>query len=54
MPASFYNTYSFCEYGTHSIGTIKYDISIIICDVDTIQCDIGTIWFFLYIDSNNK
>ena len=35
--------HSFCGYGTHSIGTIKCDISTIICDVGTIQCDIGTI-----------
>uniref|UniRef100_A0A2N9FTJ5 Uncharacterized protein n=1 Tax=Fagus sylvatica TaxID=28930 RepID=A0A2N9FTJ5_FAGSY len=32
--------HSFCGYGTHSIGTIKCDISTIICDVGTIQCDI--------------
>ena len=35
--------HSFCGYGTHSIGTIKCDVSTIICDVGTIQCDIGTI-----------
>ena len=46
--------HSFCGYGTHSIGTIKCDISTIICDVGTIQCDIGTIWFFIYINLNNK
>jgi hypothetical protein len=39
----FYNIYSFCGYGTHSIGTIKCDINTIICDVGTIQCDIGII-----------
>ena len=30
--------HSFCGYGTHSIGTIKCDISTIICNVGTIQC----------------
>ena len=46
--------HSFCGYGTHLIGAIKCDISTIICDVGTIQCDIGTIWFFIYINLNNK
>ena len=35
--------HSFCGYGTHSIDTIKCDISTIICDVGTIKYDIGTI-----------
>ena len=46
--------HSFCGYGTHSIVTIKCNISTIIYDVDTIQCDIGTFWFFIYINLNNK
>jgi hypothetical protein len=28
--------YSFCGYGTQSVGTIKCNISTIICDVSTI------------------
>ena len=46
--------YSFCGYGTYLIGTIKCNISTIIYDVGIIQCDIGTIWFFIYINLNNK
>ena len=40
---SFYNTHSFCEFGTHSIVIIKYDIVSIICDGSVIQCDVGTL-----------
>jgi hypothetical protein len=45
---SFYNTYSFCEFGTHSIVFIKYDVIAIICDNSVIQCDINT-FRFIYI-----
>jgi hypothetical protein len=40
---SFYNTYYFCAFGTHSIVIIKYDIVAIICDGSVIQCDISTL-----------
>jgi hypothetical protein len=39
----FYNTHSLCEFGTHSIVIIKYDVVVIICDGSAIQCDIGTL-----------
>ncbi len=45
---SFYNTHSFCEFGTHSIVFIKYDVIAIICDNSVIQCDINT-FRFIYI-----
>ena len=40
---SFYNTHFFCEFDTHSIVIIKYDIVVIICDGSAIQCDVGTL-----------
>ena len=46
---SFYNTHSFCEFGTHSIVIIKYDVIAIISDGSAIQCDIGTLQFYIYI-----
>jgi hypothetical protein len=39
----FYNTHSLCEFDTHSIIIIKYDVVAIICDGSAIQCDIGTL-----------
>ena len=40
---SFDNTHSFCEFGTHSIVIIKYDVVVIICDGNAIQSDVGTL-----------
>ena len=48
LVGSFYNTHSFCEFGTHSIVTIKYDVVTIICDGSAIQCDVGTLQFYIY------
>ena len=45
---SFYNTHSFCEFGTHSIVIIKYDVVAIICDGSAIQCDVGALQFYIY------
>jgi hypothetical protein len=46
---SFYNTHSFCEFGTHSIVIIKYDVVVIICDGSTIQCNVDTLQLYIYI-----
>jgi hypothetical protein len=45
---SFYNTYYFCEFGTHSIVIIKYDVVVIICDGIAIQCNVGILQFYIY------
>ena len=45
---SFYNTHSFCEFGTHLIVFIKYDVIVIICDGSAIQYDISTFQFYIY------
>ena len=45
---SFYNTHSFCEFGTHSIIIIKYDVIVIICDDSVIQCDVSILKFYIY------
>ena len=42
------HTHSFCEFGTHSIVIIKYDVIAIICDDSAIQCDVGTLQFYIY------
>ena len=44
---SFYNTHFFCEFGTHSIVFIKYDVIVIIYDGNAIQCDISTFQFYI-------
>ena len=44
---SFYNTHFFCEFDTHSIVIIKYDIVVIICDGSVIQCNVGTFQFYI-------
>ena len=46
--------HSFCGYGTHSIGTIKCDISTIICDIGTIKVILVLSDFFIYINLSNK
>ena len=46
---SFYNTtHSFCEFDTHLIINIKYDVVAIICDGSVIQCDVDTLQFYIY------
>ena len=45
---SFYNAHSFCQFGTHSIVIIKYNVVAIICDFSAIQCDVGTLQFYIY------
>ena len=44
----FCNTHSFCEFSTHLIVIIKYDVVAIICDGSAIQCDVGTLQFYIY------
>ena len=46
---SFYNTtHSFCEFDTHLIINIKYDVVAIICDGSAIQYDVGTLQLYIY------
>ena len=45
----FYNTYTFCEFSTHLIVIIKYDVVTIICDGSAIQCVVCTLQLYIYI-----
>jgi hypothetical protein len=45
---SIYNTHSFCEFDTHPIVIIKYDVVAIICDDSAIQYVVGTLQFYIY------
>ena len=45
---SFYNTHSFCKFGTYLIVIIKYNVVVIIYDGNIIQCDVGTLQFYIY------
>ena len=48
LVGSFYYTHSFCEFDTHSIVIIKYDVVAIKCDDSAIKCDIDIFQFYIY------